>query len=311
MLVDRMLRYAPDGAEGGASESVESSTESGNDSYEDNFGSSPEQAAKEKPIDFDKMLADQPTPVSFDDEPEVIKQTEETKEEKSEEEQKPEEPPKPPADPNEYEKLKAEYEEYKKGEEQRFNQFYANLKKQEQEQAALPTQVDSLFANEEFTKKLDAAETGNDVAKIIMTESVKMADNLLKTKLAPVFQVLQAYQQEQIEKRTNEVFTNFRAKYGQEAERVLTPGTPEHKALVAELQANPTLPLEKAFLLVKPSFAQKQIQSEVKKAIDEKRSMALTPSAGKSSKSASNRIETIDDAIAESIKQYKAKRAES
>ena len=302
----RMFYYAPDGAEGGSPEASTGSSEAAapasDNSYDGQFGT--EVGEVEKPLDLDKIkpLYDE---LNLDGEAETIEQPEEVKPEVKDE--KPVEPPKPEVNMDELAKAKAELEEYKKGEEARFNQYYEGLKRQESERAALGNQVESLFADENFVKQLENAETGNDVAKIIMSKSIEMADKLLQQKLAPVFNLVQSYQQEQVDKRTNEVFNNFRSKYGQEADRALTPGTPEHKALVAELQANPSLPLEKAFLLVRPNFAQKQIQSEVKKAIDEKRSMALPPSAGRSSATASTKIESPRDAVYAALREMKNK----
>ena len=305
---EKMFLYAPDGAEGGgASETPSAPTTSApaeSSSYESQFGT--EANATEKPLDLDKIkpLYD-PLNLEEEGEPETIEQPEETAGETApkEEEAKPAEPPKP----DELEKVKAEYEEYKKGEEQRFNNFYAALKQKEQEQAAVSNQVENLFKDEAFVKQLEEAPTGNDVAKLIMAKNVEMTQKMLETKLAPVFALVQSYQKEQEEKRVNEVFGNFRAKYGQEADRALTPGTPEHKALVAELQANPTLPLEKAFLLVKPNFVQRQVQSEVKKAIDEKRSMAIAPSTGKSNGASTSKIDSPRDALLASIREIKTR----
>lgn len=287
--------YVPDGLEGGgASES--------SDSFSDQFGVEPQIA--ENVFDPDKI--EQTKPLDLD-EPEA--QVLPTNEEVQTEEQPTEEAPaeKPIADTNEVEKIKAEYEQYKQTEQERFKQFYQQMQEQAKAVREPVAKVEEMFNNPEFIQAIESAEDGKDVAKIIMTETIKMTQNLLKTQLAPVFNVVQQYQQEQVQTKVNNVINEFKSKYGVEAEKALTPNTPENKAILNELQQNPNLSLEKAFLLIKPNFVKDQVNQGVKKEIAAKQAMSLSPSTGRSTPTTHNRVDSIDDALMLAMKAMKNK----
>lgn len=289
--------YAPDGAEGGGQ-----SAESSNDSFADQFGVQEE--TTENVFDPDKI--EQTKPLDLDEqEAQVLPETEEAKPEEAKVEEAPAE--KPPVDTNEYEKIKAEYEQYKQTERERFEQFYQSMEAQKKAVAAPVEKVEQMFANPEFVEKLEQAEDGKDVAKIIMSETVKMTQDLLKTQLAPVFHVVQQYQQEQIQTRVNNAINEFKGKYGAEADKALTPNTPENKALLNELQQNRNLSLEKAFLLIRPNFVKEQVNQGVKKEIAAKQAMSLSPSTGRSTPTTHNRVDSIDDALMLAMKAMKNK----
>lgn len=286
--------YAPDGLEGGgASES--------SDSFSDQFGVEPE--VTENVFDPDKI--EQTKPLDLDEPAaQVLPDTQEVQTEQPTEEQPAE---KPVADANEYEKIKAEYEQYKQTEPERFKQFYQQIQEQAKAVQAPVQKVEELFNNEEFVNKIEQTEDGKDIAKIIMSETIKMTQELLKTQLAPVFNVVQQYQQEQVQNKVNNVINEFKTKYGVEAEKALTPNTPENRAILNELQQNPTLSLEKAFLLIRPNFVKEQVKQGVKKEIAAKQAMSLSPSTGRSTPATHNRIDSIDDAIMLAMKTMKNK----
>ena len=289
--------YAPDGAEGGGP-SVETST----DSFADQFGVQEE--TTENVFDPDKI--EQTKPLDLDEsEVQVLPTNEEVQTEEQPAEKVPVE--KPMADTNEVEKIKAEYEQYKQTEQERFKQFYQQMQEQAKAVHEPVAKVEEMFNNPEFIQAIENAEDGKDVAKIIMTETIKMTQNLLKTQLAPVFNVVQQYQQEQVQTKVNNVINEFKGKYGAEADKVLTPNTPENKALLNELQQNPNLSLEKAFLLIRPNFVKEQVSQGVKKAISEKQAMALPVSTGRSTPAVTNKVENIDDAIMLAMKTFKTK----
>lgn len=289
--------YAPDGAEGGGP-----SAETSNDSFADQFGVQEE--TTENVFDPDKI--EQTKPLDLDEqEAQVLPETEEVKLEEAKIEEAPAE--KPPADTNEIERIKQEYEQYKQTEQERFKQFYHQMQEQAKAVQAPVAKVEEMFSNEEFVQKLEQAEDGKDVAKIIMSETMKLTQDLLKTQLAPVFNVVQQYQQEQVQIKVNNVINEFKGKYGVEADKALTPNTPENKALLNELQQNPNLSLEKAFLLIRPNFVKDQVSQGVKKAITEKQAMALPPSTGRSTPASTNKIDSIDDALMLAMKTLKSK----
>ena len=289
--------YAPDGVEGGGP-SVETST----DSFADQFGVQEE--TTENVFDPDKI--EQTKPLDLDEsEVQVLTTNEEVQTEEQPAEKVPVE--KPMADTNEVEKIKAEYEQYKQTEQERFKQFYQQMQEQAKAVHEPVAKVEEMFNNPEFIQAIENAEDGKDVAKIIMTETIKMTQNLLKTQLAPVFNVVQQYQQEQVQTKVNNVINEFKGKYGAEADKVLTPNTPENKALLNELQQNPNLSLEKAFLLIRPNFVKEQVSQGVKKAISEKKAMALPVSTGRSTPAVTNKVENIDDAIMLAMKTFKTK----
>lgn len=288
--------YAPDGAEGGGP-SAET-----NDSFADQFGVQEE--TTENVFDPDKI--EQTKPIDLDEqEAHILPENEEAKTEESKVEEAPAE--KPPVDTNEVEKIKAEYEQYKQTEPERFKQFYQQMQEQAKAVHEPLAKVEEMFNNPEFIQAIENAEDGKDVAKIIMTETIKMTQNLLKTQLAPVFNVVQQYQQEQVQTKVNNVINEFKGKYGAEADKVLTPNTPENKAILNELQQNPTLSLEKAFLLIRPNFVKEQVSQGVKKAISEKQAMALPVSTGRSTPAVTNKVENLDDAIMLAMKTFKTK----
>ena len=289
--------YAPDGAEGGGP-----SAETSNDSFADQFGVQEE--TTENVFDPDKI--EQTKPLDLDEsEVQVLPTNEEVQTEEQPAEKVPVE--KPMADTNEVEKIKAEYEQYKQTEQERFKQFYQQMQEQAKAVHEPVAKVEEMFNNPEFIQAIENAEDGKDVAKIIMTETIKMTQNLLKTQLAPVFNVVQQYQQEQVQTKVNNVINEFKGKYGAEADKVLTPNTPENKALLNELQQNPNLSLEKAFLLIRPNFVKEQVSQGVKKAISEKKAMALPVSTGRSTPAVTNKVENIDDAIMLAMKTFKTK----
>ena len=289
--------YAPDGAEGGGP-SVETST----DSFADQFGVQEE--TTENVFDPDKL--EQTKPLDLDEqEAQVLPETEEAKPEETKVEEAPAE--KPPVDTNEIERIKQEYEQYKQTEPERFKQFYQQMQEQAKAVHEPVAKVEEMFNNPEFIQAIENAEDGKDVAKIIMTETIKMTQNLLKTQLAPVFNVVQQYQQEQVQTKVNNIINEFKGKYGAEADKVLTPNTPENKAILNELQQNPNLSLEKAFLLIRPNFVKEQVSQGVKKAISEKQAMALPVSTGRSTPVVTNKVDSIDDAIMLAMKTFKTK----
>jgi len=287
--------YVPDGLEGGgASES--------SDSFADQFGVQEE--TTENVFDPDKL--EQTKPLDLDEqEAQVLPETEEAKPEETKVEEA--QPQKLAVDATELDRIKQEYEQYKQTERERFEQFYQSMEAQKKAAAAPAERVEQMFANPEFVEKLEQAEDGKDVAKLIMSETVKMTQDLLKTQLAPVFHVVQQYQQEQVQTKVNNVINEFKGKYGAEADKVLTPNTPENKALLNELQQNPNLSLEKAFLLIRPNFVKEQVSQGVKKAISEKQAMALPVSTGRSTPAVTNKVENIDDAIKLAVKTFKTK----
>ncbi len=300
-LFKKMVRYAPDGTDGGGEVSGGSET-AVDASYADQFGAAQGEAGTDKPLDLDKIKPLYEA-VDYGDDEHVDAQVVPENNEEPPTTEPPAQEQKVPTD--DYAKLKSEYEDYKRGEEQRFNQFYANLKAQEQAQAAVVNTVDGLFNDENFKKEVESVETGADLAKLTMKKTVEMMSNMLRDKLAPIYNLAQAYQEEQNQKKTMEVLDGFRKKFGAEADRVLTANSPENKAVLAKLQTNPNLSLEEAFLLVKPQFVQNQVQSEVKKAISEKRAMALAPSAGKTTAAGASKIETPRDAMMAAIREIK------
>lgn len=286
--------YAPDGLEGGGASEP-------SDSFSDQFGVEPE--VTENVFDPDKI--EQTKPLDLDEPAaQVLPDTQEVQTEQTTEEQPAE---KPVVDANEYEKIKAEYEQYKQTEQERFKQFYQQIQEQAKAVQAPVQKVEEMFNNEEFVNKIEQAEDGKDVAKIIMIETIKMTQELLKTQLAPVFNVVQQYQQEQVQNKVNNVINEFKTKYGVEAEKALTPNTPENRAILNELQQNPNLSLEKAFLLIKPNFVKEQVNQGVKKEIAAKQAMSLSPSTGRSTPATHNRIDSIDDAIMLAMKTMKNK----
>jgi hypothetical protein len=292
--------YAPEGADGGGTPAATSTPAPAvEDSYGDQFGV--EETVDSNMFDPDKL--EKTEPMDFD-EPQTIP---ETTEETPTEEQPQQQEQKPPVDASEVERIKQEYEQYRQTEQERFKQFYQQMQEQAKAVHEPVAKVEEMFNNPEFIQAIESAEDGKDVAKIIMTETIKMTQNLLKTQLAPVFNVVQQYQQEQVQTKVNNVINEFKGKYGAEAEKALTPNTPENKAILNELQQNPNLSLEKAFLLIRPNFVKQQVSQEVKKEIAAKQAMALPPSTGRSTPAATKKVDTIEDALNMALRSVKSK----
>lgn len=302
MYLKRGTYYAADGTDAGSAPET-SAPAAAETSYSEQFGGETE----DRKLDFDKIKPSY-EPIDFEAE-EAAEQTETEGEPKTEEPATTEpeaQTEAPKAEVGDYEKLKSEYEEYKKSEEQRFNQYYANLEAQRAEKQKLQNSVESLFTDESFVQAIENAEDGKQVAKTIMAKTVEIADQMIKQTMAPIYKIVNEYQQECINMEVDRTFNDFKSKYGDEAAKCLQPGSPENKALVAEMKQNPNLPLEKAFLLARPNFVKAQVNQEVKKVVDHKASMAIAPSTGKSmAGNPSPKINSINDAIISTLREIK------
>jgi len=205
----------------------------------------------------------------------------------------------------ELEKARAEFEQYRQTEQERFNSFYQQEQQKKAQEGKLLDEIDKSLDADEMAAEFEKIETPKDLSKFVLKQSVKMAEKLISEKIAPLFEYAQHLRTQEIEGNVNKTISEFKSKYGKEAEIALQPGTPTNKALIAELKSNPNLPLEKAFLLVRPNSIKEQVEEGVKKVIDGKKSMALPPSSGRSTVSAPAKIDSVSDAFRQSLNELK------
>lgn len=284
-------------------ENTNSVVESKDTSYENQFGGD---ANKEFEYDIDKI-----TP-QFE-ELDLDKEDEPEKEEEKVEEKPEEKPVEHPTKSEEHsvdykaelEKARAEFESYRQSEQERFNAFYQQEQARKAQEGKLLEDIDKSLDAEEMAAEFEKIETPKDLSKFVLKQSVKMAEKLITEKIAPLFEYAQHLRTQEIQSNVDKTISDFKAKYGAEAETALQPGTPTNKALIAELKSNPNLPLEKAFLLVRPAQIKEKVDEEVKKVIDGKKSMAIAPASGRSTVAAPSKIESVSDAFRQSLNELK------
>jgi len=285
-------------------ETTNTTVETKDTSYEDQFGG---EASKEFEYDPDKIKPEfEELDLDKEETPEVPEGEEPAK---TEEEKPVDEPAKTEQTSVDYktelEKARAEFEQYRQTEQERFNHFYQQEQQKKAQEGKLLDEIDKSLDADEMAAEFEKIETPKDLSKFVLKQSVKMAEKLISEKIAPLFEYAQHLRTQEIEGNVNKTISEFKSKYGKEAEIALQPGTPANKALIAELKSNPNLPLEKAFLLVRPNSIKEQVEEGVKKVIDGKKSMALPPSSGRSTVSAPTKIDSVSDAFRQSLNELK------
>lgn len=294
-------------------ETTNTTVETKDTSYEDQFGG---EASKEFEYDPDKIKPEFEELDLDKEETHEIPEGEEL--EKVEEEKTTEEPVKKEEVAVDYktelEKARAEFEQYRQTEQERFNAFYQQEQQKKAQEGKLLEEIDKTLDAEEMAAEFEKIETPKDLSKFVLKQSVKMAEKLISEKIAPLFEYAKHLRTQEINTNVNRSLTEFKDKYKEEAEVALKPGTPINTALLKELKwlsdqnpniQNPYELLEKAFLLVRPSSIEKKVEEGVKKVIDSKKSMALPPSSGRSTVSAPAKIDSVSDAFRQSLNELK------
>lgn len=185
-----------------------------------------------------------------------------------------------------------------------------------QQQAASEVKQEVKDAIAELTEEDVAAgsdnlvQYGNLIMKKVMASIQplieKRAAEIVAEKTGKYEQVYNEYQQQAVNNRVNQQITSLKDEFKGEADVFLTPNTPEYNSLVAEIQANPSLTLRQAFLILRGSRVNGIAEAKAKDIVANKQKMSMPTGNSKTEmRSVSKNPRTPREAILRAMGELK------
>jgi hypothetical protein len=295
MFLKRLLYFSPDGADGGGAGEATMADAGG-----DITGTWTSSSAGKESVLTGKTIGESENNdflkddfKARKDEQEKEKDLEKDKDKPSKDEKKPD---KPVSEKDPAEMTKKEFDEYKAKVEAYFKDprvqkalstIESQQQNQQQQAPAQPQTWDDVFKDVDEAAILDKGPKA--FMKTLMEKIAPMFGqemNRIATQLRNEFgQTVNPIIEKASMEKANNIVGEFENKYVKnenlsESDRKLNSkfmqeGTKEYAALVNELQANPSLGIEKAFRIVRADFAESLVNGKVEKLAERKRNMSL------------------------------------
>jgi len=122
---------------------------------------------------------------------------------------------------------------------------------------------------------------GARATKMVDMKAAQIAQNYVNQAMSKLVDALTPMIEDFKANRQTKVINDLTGKYPTEINLYLSKGTPQNKALTEEMTADPSLTIEKAFLIARGKFAGQRAQEEAKKLVESKSKMSIPTATGK------------------------------
>lgn len=122
---------------------------------------------------------------------------------------------------------------------------------------------------------------GKRAGSLIETRAAEIAGQQVNQAFAKIMEAFEPMIKDYQANKQTAIRNDFIKQYPKEAPTYLNPQTPQYAALKAELEANPNLTIEKAFLIARGKFAGQDAREQADLIVKNREKMAIPSTSGK------------------------------